>query len=156
MTRLFSEIGTIKVVGAKRFVFRNHLKSANVGQAMYPFYEYFGDQVEENVGNAVIAISVVQQSVSDEQVARKIGHSGVIGLTHFIHLLRKQSRGQEGSLLVGKGWANICGVRSEKSLLIVSARWPISGKYWCVDVVEAGRRSSFKWSAGYRVFVRNP
>ena len=141
----------VKVAGAKRFVAdKVSLKEANIGFTWSDFDNFFLGKVEENIQDATIAIHRLEKNSLDAPIRKELGQEREeITLTHFFDLLKKQSKGQEGHLLVN-GYANIAYIRDKHDKLwAVRALWPSYYRYW--DVRAHSVVHPYEWGAGDQV-----
>ena len=145
----------IKASGSKRFVVNEaSLKEANIGWTGENFKEHFLGKVEENITDATLAIHRLEQSALDAPIRKELGSErGVTTLAYFFNLIKKQSNGQKGHLLVN-GYANIAYIRDKKNTLwAVRARWLSFYGYWLVDAYSV--ENPLEWLAGYQILSRD-
>ncbi|OGZ64014.1 MAG: hypothetical protein A3A98_03630 [Candidatus Staskawiczbacteria bacterium RIFCSPLOWO2_01_FULL_40_39] len=141
----------IKVAGAKRFVAdKDSLKEANVGWTGENFNQFFLGKVEENVQDGIIAIHRLEKRSVDAPIRKELGQEREeIALAHFFDLLKKQSKGQEGHLLVN-GYANIAYIKDKNgNFWAVGALWHSYYRYWSVYARSVGHPRG--WRAGDQV-----
>lgn len=144
----------IQVAGAKRFVASESFTQKN---GFYPWDNFkanFLGKVEENVADAVLTVHRLKKRSLDAQIRKEIGQEREeITLTHFFDLLRKQSKGEKGHLLVN-GYANIAYIRDvNDTLWAVCASWFSDYRDWRVNassVVNPGG-----WGDGHQVVSRD-
>jgi len=125
----------IQVKGSKRFVAdKTSIKEANIGWTGSNFDRFFLDKVEEDIGDATIAIHRLEKSSVDAPIRKELGENREeTKLVHLFDLIRKQSEGQQGHLLVN-GYANVAYIRGKDgNLRVVNARWYSNDRYWSVD-----------------------
>ena len=87
VTNLLKQIMTVKAAGAAKFVAEDHLKSANVGWTGDNFKKLFLKKMEENVGDAAIAIDRLERASKDAPIMTELGARAEIKLAHFFGLL---------------------------------------------------------------------
>jgi len=144
----------VQVSGAKRFVAKDELESANVGYTgSSNFDNFFLNKVEENVGEATLAVHKLEKNSVDAPIMTELGSRAEISLAHFFDLLKKQSKGQKGTLLVNRR-ANIAYIRgTDGNIWAVNASWNSYLGCWFVfaDSVEGPDG----WGAGRQVLSRD-
>lgn len=143
------KIATAAVSGAKKFVAKDALKEANVGYTGSNFDRFFLNKVEEGVGDATIAIYHLERDSLDAPIMTELGSHAEINLAYLFELLKKQSKGESGPLLIN-GYANIAYIKgSDGNFWAVDAGWHSGRGYWSVDA----RSVEFpdRWGAGYQV-----
>lgn len=146
-------IASVQAPGVKKFVAKDALKSANVGWTNDNFKTLFLDKVEENVGDAVIAVHNLERASKDAPILTELGARTETKLAHFFGLLEKQSKGEPGTLLVN-GWANIAYIMgNDGNIWIVRAYWTSVNRYW--DVWSCSVDDPREWRAGGQVFSRD-
>lgn len=89
--------------------------------------------------------SVLDTSRSDADLLEA---NGLVDLSSLAALLKKQPKGEEGSLLIN-GYANLFYVQSAGEVVVVGVCWRSDRRQW---LVCAYRLDGYRWSAGYRVF----
>ena len=145
----------VQVAGTKRFVTdKTSLKEANVGYPGSNFDQFFLGKVEENVEDTTVAIHCLQKASVDAPIRRELGQQcEEITLTHFFGLLKKQSKGQEGALLVN-GYANIAYIKDKDgNLWAVRALFYSGYRDWDVNAYSVEHPDA--WHAGNRVVSRD-
>lgn len=145
----------IKVSGANRFTANKFsLEEAKIGWRGNNFDAHFLGEVEENVADDTLAIHRLEMRLLDAQIRKELGQGREeITLTHFFDLLKKQSNGQAGHLLVN-GRPNIAYIRDKKrNLWVMDARWISDDRYWCVAAHSIEGRDG--WNAGSQVVSRD-
>lgn len=148
---LLMPVTKVSVTGSKRFTANKvSLKEANVGYTGSNFDRFFVGKVEENVGDANLAIHQLEKASLDAPIRKELGQEREeITLTHFFHLLKQQSKGQSGPLLIN-GYANIAYIRgNDGNLWAVDAYWDSGYRYWGVDAYSFEYPDD--WNAGYQV-----
>jgi hypothetical protein len=146
---LLRRITTVQVSDVKKFVAKDHLQEANVGWTSDNFKKLFLDMVEENVPEAVIAIHRLEKNSLDPPVLTELGERAKSQLAHFFGLLKKQSQGQEGILLVN-GCANIAYIiGNDGNFWAVYAYWHSGNRCWYLDARSVGH--PHEWSAGRQI-----
>ena len=145
----------IKVSGTKRFTAdKASLKEANIGWTNSNFDQYFLGKVEENVEDGILAVHCLQKRSLDAPIRKELGKEhDEIALTHFFGLLKKQSNGKKGHLLVN-GYANIAYIRGkDENLWAVDAFWSAVNGYWGVDAYSV--EIPHAWDDGNQVVSRD-
>lgn len=151
----------IKVSGAKRFTANKaSLKKANIclTRTSDNFDQHFLGKVEENVADDTLVVHRLVHRLGkrslDAQIRRELGQKRQeIMLTHFFDLLKKQSKGGTGYLLVN-GYANIAYIRDKDGTLwAVRANWNFCFHCWSVCAPSVG--NPVRWSSGYQVVSRD-
>jgi hypothetical protein len=148
---LLKLVDKVSASGAKRFVSdKASLKEANIGWTNSDFDKFFLGKVEESIKDATIVIHVLQKGSLDAPIRKELGEQREeTTLTHFFDLLKKQSNGQEGHLLVN-GYANIAYIRDKAGKLwAVDAYWYSDDRYWSVRASSV--ECPHEWDAGRRV-----
>ena len=145
----------IKVSGCKKFVAdKVSLKAVNVGWTGDNFNQNFLGKVEEDIEDGMLAIHRLEKRALDAPIRQELGQEREeITLAHFLDLLARQSKGENGVLLVN-GYANIAYIRDKNGKLwAVSASWYSGGRCWRVEArsVESPRG----WLDGSRVLSRD-
>ena len=117
------------------------------------FLNMFLKKVEENVGDATIVVHCLEKASLDAPIMAELGDRAEIQLAHFFGLLKVQSKGEEGALLVN-GYANIAYIRgTDGNFWAVRAYWRSGCGDWDVradSVVDPGG-----WSGGRQVLSRD-
>ncbi|OGY43229.1 MAG: hypothetical protein A3B89_01065 [Candidatus Buchananbacteria bacterium RIFCSPHIGHO2_02_FULL_40_13] len=150
---LLKRVTTMAVSGTKRFVANEHRKETNVGLTGSNFEKLFLEKVEENVGDAIIAIDRLVRASLNASIRAELGSRAEIKLAHFFEVLKAQSGGEAGVLLVN-GYANIAYIRgADKKVWAVDAYWGSDCGFWRVDARSVGGPSG--WCAGRRVLSRD-
>lgn len=150
---LLKRVSAVTVAGAKRFCAKDHLKEANVGWTSPNFQKLFQEKVEENVPEAALVAHHLERDSLDAPIMAKLGDRAVIQLAHFFELLKKQSKGEDGTLLVN-GRANIAYILgSDGNVWAVDAYWPADNGDWRVHASSVGNPR--RWAAGYQVLSRD-
>ena len=150
---LLRKLTAVQVKGATRFVAKDHLTDTNVGWTGGNFKAHFLDKVEENVGDANVAVQCLEQSSLDAPILAELGERAEIKLAHLFNLLTKQSNGQEGTLLVN-GYANIAYIRdAEGTLWAVDAGWDSGSGDWYVEAYSV--EDPDRWDAGRQILARD-
>ena len=105
--KLLAFIITVSVSAHKRFVMKDHLKSANIGWTGDNFKRVMLDKIEENVPAGEINIHRLEKNSLDPEIMAEMGpEKRVTCLANFVEMIGKQSKGQEGPLLTD-GSANV-------------------------------------------------
>jgi len=118
---------TASVNGAEQFCAKDHLARANVGWTDNNFDQLFLNKVEKNVLPASIAVHQLKRSSTDKLIMAELGAAAEIQLAYLFELIKAQSQGQEGVLLVN-GYANIAYIRgTDGNLWAVDAGWGAAG-----------------------------
>lgn len=155
-TQLLEIVAETLVAGYDRFVAADHLKVDTSKRATLKI-ALLGNQlmanfralVEEEVGNASITVHTLHKDWLDVPIVEALGENAEIKFGQFLDLLRRQSNGEPGPLLVN-GHANIAYIRDVKGeLWAVDARWSSRDCGWHVEANSV--LSRFRWHAGSRV-----
>jgi len=138
---LLKRITAITAPGVARFVAKNCLKVANVGEMNDKFKELFCNKVEENVFEAKLVVSRLERASLDALILTELGDKVETSLAHMFDLLKKQANGEDGILLTS-GYANgfyICG--TDGNIWAVRCIWISGNRYWRVGAysVESPR-----------------
>ena len=144
----------IQAAGSKRFVAKESFAQENGFYLWENFKDHFLGKVEENVADATLAIHRLEKRSLDTQIRKELGQEyEEIALAHFFNLLRKQSKGEQGHLLVN-GYANIAYIRDKDgNLWAVSAFWGSGSREWNVSACSVGNPRD--WSDGNQVISRD-
>lgn len=144
----------IQVAGVDRFVASESFTRENGFYLWNNFKVNFLDKVEENVPDAVLAIHRLEKRSLDAQIRKELGQEREeITLTHFFGLLKQQSKGEKGHLLVN-GYANIAYIRgTDDNLWAVYADWYSGRRGW--DVRADSVEDPWEWNDGYQVVSRD-
>jgi len=141
---------TVGVAAVRRFVAREHLAAANIGQTGENFERLFLDKVEENVPAGRIAVQTLLKGSLDFEIEAEVGRARrVTHLAHFFQLMKKQSKGQAGPLLTsgGPNFAYIFG--NDGKIWATYAGWLSFFRYWSVEAYSVGPPRV--WDPGSRV-----
>jgi hypothetical protein len=150
---LLKRITTITFPAVQRFVAKDCLKSANVGWTGDNFDKLFLDKVEENVPEAKLAVSRLERASLDAPILTELGDKAETSLAYMFDLLKKQTKGEDGTLLTN-GYANIAYICDKNGKLwSVRARW--CSDYGCWDVEAYSVVSPYRWRAGRQVLSRD-
>ena len=150
---LLRKLVSVRVEGAKRFVAKDHLKEANVGWTGGNFDKLFLDLVEENVNDQNVAVHRLERKSKDAPIMAQLGEKARTSLCHFFGLLKDQSKGQEGYLLVN-GSANIAYIiGNDGNFWAVLARWDSGRRFWYVNARSVEDPDG--WDAGRQVLSRD-
>lgn len=150
---LLARVASATVSGAKKFVAKDHLKSANVGWISGNFDKLFLNKVEESVGDANLAVSSLTKDSLDAPILAELGDRAETSLAYLFELISKQSKGEDGVLLTN-GYANIAYVRgNDGNLWAVSAYWNSVDGYWSVGAYSVGY--PYRWVAGRQFLSRD-
>lgn len=150
---LLRRITTISVPGTKRFVAKDHLKTANIGWAGDNFNKLFLKKAEENVKDLTIAVDRLEKNSLDASILAELGNRAEINLAHFFWLIEKQSKGENGPLLTN-GYANIAYILGiDGNLWAVGVYWYSGRGYWRVGAVSV--EDPVGWSTGCQVLSRD-
>ncbi len=153
MSNLLKRVTTMAVNGTKKFVASEHLKEANVGLTGSNFDKLFLGKVEENVGDATIAVDRLEKASPDAPIMAELGGRAEIQLAHFFGPLKAQSRGEAGVLLVN-GCANVAYIRgTDGDVWAVGAYWDSDYGCWYVGAYSVGDPRG--WIAGFQVLSRD-
>ena len=153
VAELLCKLTAIKVSGVMRFCVQDHIQEANVGWTHDNFEGFFFKKVEENVDNATIAVHRLERMSLNTPIIAELGNRAEIQLAHFFELLKAQSKGERGVLLVN-GSANIAYIRgADKKVWAVDAYWLSDYGCWRVGAIPVGHPSW--WLGGYQVLSRD-
>ena len=145
----------IQATGTKYFAAdKASLKEVNIGWTGSNFDQHFFDKVEENIPDATLAIHRLETGSLDAQIRKELGQEREeIALAHFFDLLKKQSKGQTGNMLVN-GYANIAYIRDKDgNLWAVGAYWLSVDHYWDIDARSVEDPNG--WDTGRQVVSRD-
>ena len=146
---LLSRVATAQIEATEKLVASEHIKSANIGYMWDGFCDNFSNMVEESVPAATIAVSRLEKASVDKTILAQLGDKAEIKLAHFFALLEKQSKGEDGVLLVN-GYANIAYIRDSKGTLwAVGALWDSLFRCWDVRARSVG--SPGAWGTGSQI-----
>ncbi len=153
---------TIIGIPVGRFVARDHFKvgtnkkakdKVKIAWLSDSFKSWFLDKVEEQAGgDSVLRAHKLISASTDVLIIAELGREATAetALAEVFALMKKQSKGEQGSLLVG-GYANIFYIRDSVSVLrAVYVYWLDDG--W--HVYASSVAVSDEWNAGYRVISR--
>ena len=147
------KVTTVSVFCAKKFVAKDQLQAANIGWTNSNFDKFFLNKVEENVGDTTLAVHRLEKGSKDSMIRTELGDRAEIQLAHFFELLKKQSKGEEGRLLVN-GYANIAYIiGNDGNLWAVLALWFSAFRCWAV--LACSVESPAEWAAGRQVLSRD-
>lgn len=150
IVKLLTKLTTVQLKGIPQFTMNEETqKAANIGYMWDDFKSHFFGKTEENIGDLTVAVHKLEKDSLDKPILEELEEKAEISLAQFVELLKQQSQGQEGTLLVN-GWANIAYIRDKKgNLWAVDAGWDSADRYWHVNAysVEIPR----DWSAGGQV-----
>ena len=151
--KFLKRIARVAVGGAKWFVPKDHIQSANIGRMDDGFRMFFLDKVEENVNGTIIVVHQLEKDSLDVSILAELGDHAQISLAHFFELLEKQSKGESGQLLTN-GYAMIAYIiDKDGNTRAVNAIWSDARRYWVVyaNLVESPSR----WHEGHQVLSRD-
>ena len=144
------------VSGANRFVVRDFVKEANIGNLITEagkediksnFVKYFLDKVEENVRNARVLVYDLVEDSQDCLIMAQMHGRFKINLVHYLKLLKRQRDGRKGVLLTDGG-INIAYIKgTNEALWSISADWV--GDYWNLEANPVD--CHLPWPVGVRV-----
>jgi len=152
--KLLTKLTEVMVGGTEKFVAAAAFGPDNPAGIKFYLWDGFKanflGKVEENVGTAIIAVHQLEKPSLDAPIMAELGvEKRVIKLAHFYEMLKAQSQGQEGPLLVN-GHANIAYTEDENSKVwAVRARWSSGDRDWVVDASSVERPRV--WDAGSQV-----
>src|SRR3989338_911690 len=152
---LLRRIATPTATGVQRFVCDDEaLKAANIGWTGKNFKAHFLDKVEEGVSDAVVVVHRLERASPDVPILAELGNRAEIQLAHFFALLQKQSKGEDGLLLVNGGYANVAYIKGNNgSVWAVGACWDSGFQFWGVEALSFGY--PFWWRDGSQVLSRD-
>lgn len=149
---LLREVARAAVGGAARFVARDHLTAANIGWMSDDFKRYFLNVVEEKVEGVTLTVHRLKKASLGAPILSELGDCAEISLAHFFELMKRQSKGEAGPLLVN-GWANIAYIRgNDGNLWAVDAYWNDTDRDW--DVYVYSVEDPHEWGDGRQVLSR--
>ena len=155
--------GDISVPAAPQFVAVERIKiipadsvqapvdSGEVGVSIiYPaFQQWFMTKIEEPISEFEVYSYQLLQDASDVYILPKLGTRPEVTVASIFRLIRGQSKGEEGPLLVGR--LNIFYIRDNEGILrAVSLQWYHSR--WNINANEIDH--PLAWPVGVRVFSR--
>ena len=150
---LLKRVASVAVPAVQRFVAGDCLKEANVGWTGDNFKRLFLDKIGENVPEANLAVSRLEEASLDAPILKELGDRAEVSLAHMFDLLKRQAHGEEGILLTN-GYANIFYVHDRNNTLwAVSARWDSARRDWYVEAHSIKNPNG--WSDGHLVFSRD-
>ena len=131
---LLRKLASVQVEGVARFVVDDDtLQAANIGWTGDNFKKFFAKKVEEDVPACAIAVHRLERASSDAPILTELGDRAEISLAHLFELIKKQSKGETGQLLVN-GYANVAYVRgTDGNLWAVLAAWRSYCGCWGVE-----------------------
>jgi hypothetical protein len=154
---LLALLGSVDVGAVPEFVARDKFTTKDTpdGVQLYwmneTFQHNFLGKVETDVPECTFQKSRLTKGSLDKPILKELGDRATISLAHLWELLKKQPKGEKGSLLTN-GYANICYVEDERGTLwAVDADW-YSGRGWYVDASSVS--GPHDWGAASRVFSR--
>lgn len=77
-------ITTAPVLGAKKFIAKDHLETANIGYTGDDFNKLFLNKAEENVEGITVAIDRLEKDSSDAPIFAELGRRAEISLAHLL------------------------------------------------------------------------
>ena len=154
MAIILYKIATASVRAMKKFVANESTKKkANIGWTSADFDRLFGNKVEENVGATNLAVHRLERSSLDAPILAELGARAVTPLAYLFELMEKQSKGEDGVLLVN-GYANIMyAIGNDGNVWAVLALW-YSGR-GCWRVYARSVEHPHRWGAGYQILSRD-
>lgn len=157
-TELLRKVAEVAVGGTKSFVASDAFGENNSDGIKFYLWPNFSNnflgKVEEDVKPVTITIHRFEKASRDDRIMSELGidiksKKGVIKLAHFREMIKAQSQGQEGPLLVN-GYVNIAYIEDEKGTVwAVGSDWGSVGRGWGVYARSVG--GPCEWSAGGRV-----
>ncbi|TSC83492.1 MAG: hypothetical protein G01um101417_543 [Parcubacteria group bacterium Gr01-1014_17] len=157
-TPLLEFVTSVTVPGVDKFIAADHFKHGETvdGVRCYlweDFQKHFLGKTEENVAGCDIRIHKLLKGSRDLGIRSEIGEEKEeIKLANLWSMLKLQSKGESGALLIN-GYANIFYVRdTEGTLWAVSAYWRADYREWRLFAYSIGYQN--EWSAGYQVCSR--
>ncbi|MBU1164618.1 hypothetical protein KKA15_03585 [Patescibacteria group bacterium] len=150
---LLKQVTKVVIDGAKEFYAKDHLKEANIGWTSDSFNKLFLNKREKDVAATTIAVHNLERDSLDAPIMTELGDRTETQLTNFFELLKRQSKGEEGTLLVN-GRANIAYNRgTDDNLWAVVAYWNSGHGYWDLDAYSV--ENLLGWIAGRQVISRD-
>ena len=147
---LLRRVGSVKIPAVDELVLTEQiLQEANIGYAWPDFKRYFlGKKCPASVATSIACHNLEKDSL-DAPILQEFGDKAEITMGQFIWLIRQQSHGQAGNLIIN-GYANIAYIKDEKGVLwAVNARWYSDRRCWRVFAYSVEHPSW--WFAGFQV-----
>lgn len=153
-SKLLKFITTIAVAGAEKFVAADHFKADNeTGVKLWlsdNFKQNFLGKTETVVAGATLTVYEFIKNSLDASIIAELGDRHETSLFHLWELIKKQSKGEEGTLRAD-GYANIFYIRAtDGTLWAVNAN--LNGDSWVVHAFSVGH--PIGWDAGDRLISR--
>lgn len=145
--KLLSLVTTVSVSAYQRFAMKDNLESANIGWTGDNFKRVMLDKIEENVPAGEVNIYRLEKDSLDPEIMAEMGpEKRVTYLAHFIERIKKQSKGQPGSLKVD-GSVNVAYIEgTDGNVWAVCALWRSRCRDWLVEAHSVVSRIG--WGAG--------
>ena len=148
---LLKQVATANVGGVERFCAKDSLAEANIGSMNDNFKEFFLGKVEESVGATTIVVHRLERKSLNTLIMAELGDRAEIQLAHCFQLLKAQSNGEQGVLLVN-GASNIVYLLGvDNNLRTVSFQWHARRGFWDVLAHYIEDRSGV-WLADNQIF----
>jgi len=147
---LLSKVQSVEVCGTEYFLpDEKDCQEANIGHTSPNFNGLFGRNPEKNVPNIVIATHHLEKRSSDDLIIAELGPHAEISLAHLFALIKKQSKGKKGILLVD-AHPNVAFIRDiNGNFWIVDASWSITDEFWIIQVYST--KHSDGWETGCQI-----
>lgn len=100
--RLFRKVAEVEIRGTRKFVVKDYLVEANVITTNANFKKFFVGLVEKKVSGGILTISRLQKASRDEDIWDSFNGPAtrlLVSMTHFLKLLKRQSRDKTRGLL---------------------------------------------------------
>ena len=153
--KLLSPVGIVKIPATGKFFAGDHFtassKTIKFAFSGNEFARFFLDKVEEPQGEVELRVSQLRKLSLDKSILDELGNKAETTLASVWELLKKQPKGEQGTLLTN-GYVNIFYVRDSKGVLwAVSFDWV--NRRWIVDTYSVEDLTG--WGEGYLIFSRH-
>ena len=151
---LLRRVAMVSVSAMKRFVANDSAKKkANIGWTSADFDRFFGGKIEENVEATNLAVHRLEKASLDAPILAELGARATTPLAYLFELMEKQSKGEDGVLLVN-GYANIMyAIGNDGNVWAVLALWYSGNGCW--RVYARSVEHPHRWGAGYQILSRD-
>lgn len=151
MSDLLKRVAYVSVSATRKFVPKDHIKSANVVFVNNNFKSLFLNKVEENVPAGKLVVSELKKASLDAPIMRELGERKKVFLAHFFELLERQSKGQPG-ILPAKGHSIIGYIPDDEgNPWAMRACWFDCHHGWHVNIYSTRPGFPGEWGAGDQV-----
>lgn len=149
---LLKQVATVQVAGAQTFYAKDHIQAANIGYLGDNFKKFFLNKVEGSVVAGALVVYHLERQSLDAPIMTELGERATTSLAHFFELIKAQSKGEDGPLLVN-GSANISYILGDDgNVWGVFAFWSAGNGFWLVDARSV--EDLDRWSGGVQVLSR--